>query len=406
MSWNRDTVHAWLKFLVPVGLLITAMIFWGQAIIGVVAPFVLAFLVAYIFRPVISVLEGGRQGKKRRIPRTVAVLLVYLGFLLMLAFAGYILTVVAGELALLAKQLPDYFTKVYLLLESFLRDQLDKVPAEVRAEIKNQLSRENLEKLFFEYVQPTFENADIQGGAAGAMKGVSGFVVGFFGLVLSGLGRIAGSAGSFLGMTLSAVLTLVVAFYLMLDFEKFLDRTGHLIPKEYEERSLRIFKRIDSQISGFLRGQLTVCIIVGVLVTLAMSLLGVKYAVLIGVAAGVFNVIPYLGPVMGGIPAVVITMLDTYQPEAESGANLGPMVLRVGLVVVVFTAIQTLDGMVISPKILGDQLDLHPMVILFALLLGGALFGLFGMLAAVPVACVVRVLIEEIYFHDPSRPIA
>ncbi len=129
---------------------------------------------------------------------------------------------------------------------------------------------------------------------------------------------------------------------------------------------------------------------------------GVDYALLIGLAAGAFNVIPYLGPVMGAVPAVILTGLEAYQgPETD----WGHLVLKLGLVGLVFVAVQTLDGFFISPKIMGNRLDLHPMIILFALLLGGALMGLMGMLLAVPIACIIRVLIEEIYFPDPNRPL-
>ncbi len=411
--WNRQRIHLWLKALVPLGLLIVLFWLWGGAMLTVLAPFLVAFLLAYVFNPVVIVLEG-RNRKGYRMRRILAVAVLYVLLLVVALVFSLILAKIVEELVLFAQRLPEYGANLYGLFEAFLLDQLERVPPEVIDRVKEQLSRENLERLFFESVQPRLEEADLAGGVGTAAKGIAGFFSVAWGLLVGGARRLLGGAGSVVTFFSSATLVLVITFYLLLDYDRLRAKVKQLIPEVYRESTLRILGRIDLQLSGFLRGQVLVCISIGTLVAIGLTVIGVDYALIIGVLAGLFNIIPYLGPVMGAVPAVIVTILEEYRPAAAGveqavgeaaaqGTDWGHLGVRLAMVVGVFVLVQLLDGFLISPKIMGDKLDLHPMIILFALLLGGALFGLVGMLVAVPLACIVRVLIEEIYFPDPHR---
>ena len=398
---TREKVHLWLKTLIPLGLVGVLLGIWGKPIFSVLAPFIVAFLFAYIFNPIVTWIEG-RNRKDYGMRRILAVFVLYLGFGALLIAFCLILALAAKDLVLLVQHLPQYGFKFYQLIEKYVLDRWGEIPPEVIQWLQLQMDPENLKTLLSEYIIPRLQEANLAGGVGTAFQGIGGFVESSFGLVITGATYIIGSAGNIFTFVSSAVLTLVIAFYLLLDYERFLRRITDLIPDVYRKDTVRIITRIDLLLSGFLRGQMVICMIMGGMVSIGLWLIGVDYALLIGLLAGLFNLIPYLGPVMGALPALILTGLETYQAQ---NTDWGDMAFSLGRVVLVFIIVQMLDGFLISPKIMGDRLNLHPMVILFALMLGGALFGLVGMLVAVPIACVVRVLIEEIYFPDPNRPI-
>jgi predicted PurR-regulated permease PerM len=140
---------------------------------------------------------------------------------------------------------------------------------------------------------------------------------------------------------------------------------------------------VNAVVGGFIRGQLLVAIIVGVLITIMLTVLHVRYAFLIGVIAGLLEIIPYLGAFVGAAPAVIIALVTN-----------GP--LNAGLVVLGFIAINQIEGHVISPLVVGESVGLSPLIIILALLTGGELFGLAGLLLAVPVAGIIKVLLVNL----------
>jgi len=398
IPWTTERIHRWFKVLIPVILVLAVFWAWGERILSVAAPFLVAFLLAYVFNPVVTFLEG-RTRKEYRMRRVLAVGLVYIGFIILAAVLCLILAEVVEELALFGQKLPHYGANLYKLVEKNLLTQLDRMPPEMIEEVKEQLQPENLKILFYEYIMPRLKEADVE-GVGTAVRGMTGFLRIAFGLMMDASAKILGGAGSVASFLFSLSLVVVISFYLLLDYDRFLKKLSRCIPNLYRDDAMRVFSRIDQQLSGFLRGQILICICVGTLVAVGLSLIGVEYALVIGMAAGVLNIIPYLGPGIGAVLSVGVSFLDRYEGAETDWRGL---LVQLGSVAAVFFAIQTLDAFFLSPKIMGDKLDLHPMIILFALLLGGALFGVVGMLIAVPIACMVRVLIEEIYFADPRR---
>jgi predicted PurR-regulated permease PerM len=191
----------------------------------------------------------------------------------------------------------------------------------------------------------------------------------------------------------------VAAFYLLRDFERIDDFVYGWVPVPYRDSFKSRLLEIDVILSNFLKGQLTVCAMLAVLYTLGLTLSGTPMSVVIGVGAGLASLVPYLGLLVGLVPALVLTAL--------AHASLGPLVG----VVATFAVAQALEGYLITPKIVGEKVGLHPVAIMLSLLVGGSLFGFFGLVFAVPAACVLKVLLaalkesyqESAYFGDHQR---
>ena len=153
-----------------------------------------------------------------------------------------------------------------------------------------------------------------------------------------------------------------------------------LMPQDHKETILDLLKKIDTKIAGFVRGQISIAVILAIAYAIALSIAGLKYGFLIGLVSGLISVIPLVGSTLGLIVSVAVAWF-------QSGD-----IMFVGIIGGIFIAGQLIEGNLLSPKIVGDSVGLHPLWVFFALMAGGALFGILGMLLAVPVAAVAGVL--------------
>lgn len=193
--------------------------------------------------------------------------------------------------------------------------------------------------------------------------------------------------GGLLGFGIHAMnwlLALVIAFYLLQDKERFLQLTHRILrytlKRERYEYIRDLGKDVDGVLSGYIRGEIIDAIIIVILTGGALLVIQLDFAIIIGIIAGIFNLIPYFGPVVGFVLAIVIGLLDTNPMKALYG----------GIAILI---IQQIDGWFIVPKVVGDCVKLHPIVVLLAILIGGNLFGLLGMVLAVPVAAFIRLIL-------------
>ena len=157
------------------------------------------------------------------------------------------------------------------------------------------------------------------------------------------------------------------------------------IPNRYFEMVLNVLHKIDQQLGGYLRGQIIEASVVGLLSVTALWILNIKYFIIIGMFAGLANLIPYVGPVAGAIPAILITLV-------QGGDNM--MIIKI---IVAFSIVQFIDNFVVQPLVLSKTVNLHPLIIVFVVIIGGQFFGLLGMLLAVPVAGIIKVTSRELY---------
>ncbi|MEM1043069.1 MAG: AI-2E family transporter [Bacteroidota bacterium] len=196
-------------------------------------------------------------------------------------------------------------------------------------------------------------------------------------------GNIVAMVPGVLGLAVQVVVVPVIAFFLLRDGRRFRRGFIGLVPNRYFEFTLSALRRADAQLGGYLRGQLLAATIVGLLATLALWLIGVEYYFLIGLVAGVANMIPFLGPFIGGAVAVTVSTVTT-----GSFSFVVPIFLS-------FSAIQMIDNFISQPLLLAQNVELHPLAILVVLLVAGEAFGILGLLLAVPTAAVLKVLVHE-----------
>ena len=141
---------------------------------------------------------------------------------------------------------------------------------------------------------------------------------------------------------------------------------------------------MDNSLGSFIRGQLLISAIVGILIAVGLSIMGVDFALIIGLIAGIFNIVPYFGPIIGAVPAVVFALLKSP--------------LTAVYVVLLFAVVNQVESSIISPNILGEHVGLHPVTVIFSIISGGYLFGILGVILAVPVTSIVKVTLR--YVHN------
>lgn len=203
---------------------------------------------------------------------------------------------------------------------------------------------------------------------------------------LTEAGKSALSGGlSFALSVLNLALVPIFTFYLLRDWDKLVGGIDELVPPRHRERVRRLAGDIDERMSSFVRGQSTVCVVLGVLYSIGLVLVGIDMAAAVGMLSGLLFIIPYLGTVVGVISASVLALLKF----GISWHILG--------VWATFGLVQLIEGSLLTPTIVGDKVGLHPMVVMIALLVGGNLLGLWGMLVAIPITAAAWVLLAEWY---------
>ena len=337
--------------LVVVAAILTA--YWLLATTGfLLAPFVLGFGFAYVLDPLVDGLV------ERGLGRSVAIVLLALP----VAGAGVVavlfgIPALVGQVDELVQAAPELVARIGEWF-SGIREFLVGVPGVDEDSIPDLSNLDPDEIVAF--LQERREQL-----ASGTWRGVLG------------LGRGLGSAATVVGYV---VLTPVLTFYLLRDYDGILARLRGLLPRGGEAAVVEFAREYDALLSRYLRGQLTVALIIGAMTGTLLFVVQFPYAFLLGALAGVMGLIPFLGLVLSLIPAVIVALVS------------GSVLVSLVKVAVVYTLVQILDGGVISPRIVGDSVGLHPVWIVLALSVGGFFFGFVGILISVPVAVGVKLV--------------
>jgi predicted PurR-regulated permease PerM len=312
----------------------------------VLSPFVFAALLGWLGDPLVDRLEA--RGHKRN----NAVILVFAVMLLLLALALLLLVpLLEQQIVTLVESLPRY-------RDWFVGTALPWIEHRTGLQILSWLDPQRL----FVLIREHWERA---GGIAATV-----------------LGYVSRSGFALLGWIANIVLLPVLAFFFLRDWDLLVERVGALVPRDHYHTVRNLARESDAVLGGFLRGQLLVMLILGVLYAVGLWAVGLNLGILIGLVAGLLTFVPYLGPasivVFGGIAALV--QFGDWQHLAG--------------VALVFTIGQVIESYWLTPKLVGDRIGLHPMAVIFSVLVGGQLFGFLGMLLALPVAAVANVLLR------------
>jgi predicted PurR-regulated permease PerM len=320
------------------------------------APFVLALVLAYVMHPLVDRLE------RRRISRTLATFILALPVLAVLALVMFL------GIPALSAQIAEFIRGAPALLQTATL-RMEQWQAQLQSRDLAWLDEDAvLERM--RSIQPDAVMAWLQQRQSAIARGV-----------WTGILGVGKGVGAVLSLLSYVFLTPILIFYLLRDWRSIERRLGELVPGPYRDRVVGFASEYDRLLARYLRGQLLAAGIVGVLTWLGFLIAGFPYALLLGVVAGVFNIIPYMGLVASLIPALVIAVFSA-----------SPLVALVKILVV-FAVVQVLDSSVIGPRVVGEAVGLHPVWVLLALAVSGYFFGFVGLLIAVPLAVLVKLLL-------------
>jgi len=345
------TIH-WGKLF---GLIIVFILGVGAIVVfkGILLPLAFAFLFSYILSPLVDRLEG------MGMPRTVAILLLYLAILSVLAVGIAVLVpVIRDQAQKIVQDFPSYQARLQTMAVD-LAERVDRYIPGLSGELGERVSN---------WFGRTMEA-----------------------LVQRAIRWLQGLISTF---TL-AVIVPFAAFFFLRDGHRFKTLFVQLVPNRYFEMTLNLLWRIDQQIGGYIRGQVLEALAVGILAAVGFALIGLPYFILIGAIAGATNVIPYFGPLIGFLSATLVALLT---------GGSGTLVLEAAAVALI---VQQIDNLLVQPMVMARSVALHPLVVMFAVLAGGSLMGVVGMVLAVPVVGVLKVtaqtLLEGIRTYMAAR---
>lgn len=317
----------------------------------ILAPFLIGAILAYICSPLVDRLARIRLGSLRlgRTPGTILVMLLVIGIMVVLLLV--VVPLLQKELLLVVERMPAYLNKLRERIEPWLLENFGVALAIDIAQIQ-QILTEN-------------------------WKSASNVI----GQVLL---KVSTHGLALIAWIVNLLMVPVVLFYLLRDWHKMLDRFAELIPRNWYAKTVTVAHEIDLVLAEFLRGQLSVMLLMGAFLAAGLWLAGLELAIPIGIIAGLLGFVPYLGPTLGIVMALLAGAL-----QFSSMGELIP-------VVVVFMLGQLLESLILTPWLVGDRIGLHPVVVIFALLAGGQLFGFSGILLALPVSAAIAVGLRHV----------
>ncbi|MBA7481011.1 putative transport protein [subsurface metagenome] len=327
-----------LNFIISIALGIVILFYVLSKLKWLFIYFSFALMLAYFFDPLYRYLTH------KKVPKVLAIIIIFgiiIALLILTVF--FLIPSVINQLNILYKEIPNFIENYQNLILS-IKPQLSKFinPADVEI-----LLKENLSEL-------------------------QRSVLGFSQSIIIYLSNIVSS------ITFGIVIIPLILFYLMRDIVVFKENLYIFVSRENKKEFKEVLEEIDHIVSGFIRGRIIVCFIVGTLIGTGLYFLNLKFALIIGIVSGVFNFIPYLGPIVGVILALIFA--------------LGNPWWTLLMIVILFVSVNQLEAIYLNPNILGKGLGLHPLTVILSILICGQLLGILGVLVAVPLVAILKVL--------------
>jgi len=342
--WKR-----WL--LVAVALLVVFWVLWQTR--GALLPFLVGAIIAYLLAPAVDFLQRilPQQGRLARVARPIAIILAYIVALAILTVAGfYLVPPLIDQTVEFVRALPSYWDDVQRESNALMRLYEDSVPENIRRQIEANL------------------------GALGQQVGTA---------ARTAMMITFGAGTTVIGFAAGLALLPLWLFYVLKDQERGLEWFYGLWPESWRPDVRAIVGMVDDVMSAYVRGQLFLGVVIGVVTGIAMWLIGIPQSLVLGVLAGFFELIPVLGPWIAFVVAALVTL------ATEPG--------RILFVGIAFLAIQQLENTFLVPKIQGDAVRVHPAMIMILLVVGGSLWGVLGMIFIVPLTAVLRDIFVYLY---------
>lgn len=339
MTTNSEATQK-IKFLFLLGIFFSIIALLLQ-VREILAPFFLALILAYVLHPVVRFME-----RRIRLTRQGAIAATYL--LLMLAVAVALFFLLPGiivQIGRLVTSIPHYIT---VTQEFFIY----------------------LEQQYAHIVPPELLHETVGRGVTRALAALE--------QRLTDVDAIVAVFGKIMGNILYLILTPFLAAYMLRDGDELHRGLYQILPHRYRGKIIAALDDINRVLSGFLHGYLLISIIIGTSAAIMLMLMGVRFYLILGAIAGLTNLIPYFGPFIGAVPAIIVAAFDSWA-----------LVLRV---MIGYFLLQQLESLVVTPRILGGKTGLHPLVVVFAVISGGSLWGVPGMVLGIPVFAVMKIL--------------
>lgn len=350
-------------------LLLAALLIWactqiqflfepiGTFISTLFAPILIAGFLFYLLNPLVNMLMKIKV-KNHHVSRTVAVAIVFLLLIAIIVSAlSFLIPNILNQVEQLIQNMPEYIRSFQRFLTRILQQK-------------------NLPP----WIVDLTKDVDINAYTKEIEESLSGFAKNF-------MMSITSSIGSIIGMVTSVTVTIVTVpfmlFYMLKDGHKLVPTITGIFSEKQANRIGELLEKMSETISKYISGQAIECLFVGTCTAIGYGIVGVPFALLIGIFAGITNMIPYIGPYIGLLPALILAMSNSVKQTI--------------LVIIVCVVVQQIDGNLIYPNVIGKSLDIHPLTIIIILLVAGNLAGLLGMLLAVPVYAVIKVIVIYIY---------
>ena len=312
----------------------------------VMLPVILSGLLFYLLNPLVDLME------KYKINRVLAISIIFIiiAILLIIGLAVAIPNL-QRQVVIFAQNVPSYLEDADRVIDDLVTKRL---PDDFRPQLEQVL-------------------ANFSTQATAWASNISSKAVNWVSALISGTSQVI----------VALIIMPFMLFYLLRDGKGLRDYITKFLPNKLREPVGKVLTDVNQQLSNYVRGQITVAVIVAIMFIIFFKIIGLRYAVTLGITAGILNLVPYLGSFLAMIPALIL------------GLIAGPVMLL--KVIVVFIVEQTIEGRFVSPLILGSQLNIHPITILFVLLTSGSMFGIWGVLLGIPIYASAKVVISAIF---------
>ncbi|WP_213975275.1 AI-2E family transporter [Tepidanaerobacter acetatoxydans] len=321
-------------------LFILIFVFYNkEKIATIILPFIFGIFITYLLDPLVELLT------QKKIDRTVAVVLIYFILIASIVIAlVYIIPILLFELNNLIETIPLYTRESQKIIAKIRKNYLASLPISFQEIINRNMDR--LQELLLGFLQ-------------NAVDAIISIFSNFFSIILGP----------------------VLGFYFLKDLPSIKENIILYMSIPYKDTVIEWSEKISKTLGRYIRSQLIVSLIIGFLTTFSMLILGIDFALVIGALAGITNIIPYFGPAIGALPAIIIAILR--YPE------------KIPWIIISMLIIHQLESGIISPHIVGEHVGIYPVTVIFSLLIGGTFFGITGLILAVPVAALIKITLQQ-----------